>query len=371
MTRILFVVPHLHGSMRLLANTLRFLDHRKYAVELLVISPEVTLEDEFPPWIRMHVRKGGDSCLDRLRWLLRLLKDAPKHDILVGYSELTPTYLTALAGYLRQKPVIGWVHTSLSQVFRWNLRPYWAHRWFMATVYPRLEKVVAVSEGLADDLRTHFGWPNVLGIRNCIDVKRVQQLAKESLPEDLRLLFEKPVLINVAKLTFQKAQELLLAAHGQLLLEGVDHHLLLVGDGPQREDLERLAKDLGVEGSVHFLGFHSNPYPLIIASRGLVLNSRFEGFGLVLAEALALGVPVVATDCQSGPREILSNGEYGLLVPTEDPDALAAAMKRLLIDETLHSTLCRRGPQRAWHYDCSQVVPELDALFDSVVKRGP
>lgn len=371
MIRVLCVVPHLYGSMRLLANTLRFLERQRFTVKLFVLSPRLTLKDEFPPDIGMRVFSGETSLLQRTLILRALLEEASGYDVLISYSELTTTYLTALAGLMNRKPVIGWVHTSLSQVFKLKLRPHKAHRIFLSLFYPRLAEVIAVSEPLSENLKSSFGWKNVTCIRNCIDVKWVQRAASTDLPPSMSRVFDRPVLINVAGLSYEKGQELLITAHHRLLDEGFQHNLLLVGEGPLRKHLESLVKRLRVESSVYFAGFLKNPYPLIARSKGLVLSSRFEGFGLVLVEALALGVPVIASDCDCGPREILNDGQDGLLVPPEDSEALAIAMKRILTDEPLSLQLRQRGLQRAWHYDCAKVVPALESLLNSVVRGRP
>jgi glycosyltransferase involved in cell wall biosynthesis len=357
--------------MRLLAGVLRFLKRDRFAVKLLVLNPFLDLKCEFGSDVALRVLKGDASLTQRMRMFCAIQEEAIEHDILVGYAELTPTYLTALAGYLRRKPVIGWVHISLLQVFKLKLRPHAAHRFFLTLIYPRLTRVIGVSEGVSNELKSAFGLKNVTCIRNCIDVEEVQRLAAEPLPKGLKSIFERPVLINVGVLGYQKAQDVLIAAHSRLMAEGLLHNLLLVGEGPSKKELELLARDLFVEASVHFAGLLKNPYPVMARSKAFVLSSRFEGFGLVLVEALALGLPVVATDCDSGPREILENGRYGLLASPNDPSALAAAMKRILIDGELASLLRQRGYQRAWHYDCGEVVPQVQLLFDAVARSKP
>ncbi len=103
-------------------------------------------------------------------------------------------------------------------------------------------------------------------------------------------------------------------------------HLVLLGEGPLRPKLESMVWDLGLAGRVHFAGFQNNPLPWMREATLLVLPSRHEGLGNVLIEALACGTQIVATDCPSGPAEILEGGKYGQLVPVEDPTALAQAM---------------------------------------------
>ena len=122
----------------------------------------------------------------------------------------------------------------------------------------------------------------------------------------------------------QKNHHLLLQAYAetdQLL------PLVLVGQGGLQAECEALAKQLGISDKVFFVGFHSNPYPWIASATGMVLSSIYEGFGIVIAEALALDVPVISTDCESGPAEILPSNN---LIPVNDADALAEKMTQLM-----------------------------------------
>src|SRR5207248_8646490 len=104
----------------------------------------------------------------------------------------------------------------------------------------------------------------------------------------------------------------------------------LIGDGPRPVTLEQTATELGLRDDVAFLGFRENPYPFIKRATALVLSSRYEGFGNVLVEALALGTSVVSSDCPHGPAEILDHGRFGLLVPVGDAEAMASDMWQVL-----------------------------------------
>ena len=105
---------------------------------------------------------------------------------------------------------------------------------------------------------------------------------------------------------------------------------MLLGAGPMLDELRSLADLLGIAEHVAFEGFVQNPLPYMRAADGFVLSSRSEGFGNVLVEAMGCGTPVVSTDCPHGPSDILARGDYGILVPPRDPDALALAFGRLL-----------------------------------------
>ena len=131
-------------------------------------------------------------------------------------------------------------------------------------------------------------------------------------------------IVHVGRFKLQKDHALLIRAYAQ---SSAQVPLVLVGTGPEMAACQALAATLGVADKVIFVGFQANPYPFIRHAGLMVLSSRFEGFGIVIAEALALGVPVVSTDCESGPRELLPTH---CLVPVGDVAALANKINQAL-----------------------------------------
>ena len=140
---------------------------------------------------------------------------------------------------------------------------------------------------------------------------------------------EPPVILGVGRLTAQKAFDVLITAFAQVR-ESQQARLLILGEGEDRPMLEALVKRLGLEQDIALPGFVSNPYSYMAHASLFVLSSRWEGLPTVLVEAMSVGTPVIATDCPSGPREILRDGQYGPLVPVDDPAALARAIQNLL-----------------------------------------
>ena len=133
----------------------------------------------------------------------------------------------------------------------------------------------------------------------------------------------------IGRLSEQKGFDCLLNALARV--DNKDLHLVILGEGPLRVQLESQAKNLGISERVHLPGFVTNPVCILEKSALFVLPSRWEGFGNVIIEALSTGVPIVATDCPGAPRELLLDGKLGHLVPPDDPDALAAAIAEALV----------------------------------------
>lgn len=196
--------------------------------------------------------------------------------------------------------------------------------WQLRLFYPHADGVIGVSQGVTADLLQQIGG----------DPARFHTIYNPVLPRDLAersraavvhpwVETEVPLLVGAGRLTRQKDFATLLRALA-LVRQQRPCRLLLLGDGPEREHLHGLAAELDLVDAVDFHGFVPNPFPWIARADLFVLSSAWEGFGNVLVEAMALGVPVVSTDCPSGPREILHDGALGPLSPVGDPAALAA-----------------------------------------------
>lgn len=193
--------------------------------------------------------------------------------------------------------------------------------------YPWADEIVAVSKGVADDLVQSLALPQ----------ERIHVIYEPAFTPDL---FEKaressghpwlepktaPTILGVGRLTKQKDFATLIQAFAEIR-KHMQARLIILGEGEERPHLERRVQDLGLEGDVSLPGFADNPYAYMQRADVFVMSSAWEGFGMVLVEALAVGTPVVSTDCPSGPAEILDQGKYGALVPVGDTAALAHAV---------------------------------------------
>jgi len=197
-------------------------------------------------------------------------------------------------------------------------------RWAMRWLYRLADGLVAVSAGVAQDLRSlGLADDRIHVIRNPVDVERLRYLAGAG--QSLSNHNGEPYVVSLGRLAEQKDHLTLLHAYAASALRG-SHRLVIVGGGKCHAKLKHLADELGLGDRVVFTGAMDNPYRVLADAKLHVLSSRWEGYPNVLLEALALGVPVVSTDCLHGPREILDGGRYGRLVRVGDAAALARAM---------------------------------------------
>ena len=200
--------------------------------------------------------------------------------------------------------------------------------------YRLVDCVTCVSEGLTSELRGLSRLTSrVVTVRNPWFHVADQDTTGS---RDARLYWNEPdgfKIITVGVLKAQKNHELLIECISELKNRKIS--LLIVGDGPRKKYLEKLVSDKGLCGHITFFGYSPTPLKIMMAADLFVLSSNYEGFPNVLMEALSIGLPVVSTDCNYGPSEILMNGRFGLLVPPGDLNQLKSAIERALAGEKL------------------------------------
>jgi glycosyltransferase involved in cell wall biosynthesis len=225
--------------------------------------------------------------------------------------------------------------------------------------YPLADAVVAVSAGVADDLSSTTGFPRerITVIHNPVVTEELVARSREPLDHPWFAVDDPPVLLAVGRLTRQKDYPTLLRAFKHLRGER-RARLVILGEGEEREALERSIHELGIAEDVQLLGFVENPYPYMRTAAAFVLSSAYEGLPTVMIEAMACGTAVVSTDCPSGPREILKDGRYGALVPVGDELALAEAIQQTLAKPSLPAV-----DQRARDFTPEHAVKKYVELF--------
>lgn len=273
--------------------------------------------------------------------ILRVKRSEQVDVIIAGSFGLNQVLLAARALGILRCPLIVVEHLGVK--FRLDVlagsHPFATtfFREVLSRLYRHAGTVVAVSHGVANEFRDVLGLPtaSVETIYNGIEVEAIRSMVNDAPINAFTPVFDslpRPIVISVGRLEPQKAQEDFLAAFALLPTE-LRGSLVILGEGSRRELLTGLARELGIQTDVHLPGHVENPWWFIARSDVFALSSHFEGFALVLVEALACGVPVVSTDCPSGPSEILERVERTRLVPVRAPAALCSALSSLLRDE--------------------------------------
>jgi GalNAc-alpha-(1->4)-GalNAc-alpha-(1->3)-diNAcBac-PP-undecaprenol alpha-1,4-N-acetyl-D-galactosaminyltransferase len=173
-------------------------------------------------------------------------------------------------------------------------------------------------------------------------------------------------LVAMGRLVDQKGFDILLDAFAQLAARHADWSLVIIGDGPLRDDLVARANASGLKQQVHFTGALSDPFSVLRAADLFVLPSRFEGFPNALCEAMACGVAAISFNCPSGPADIIRDGVDGILVPPEDVPALVAALDRLMRNDEERRQLASRAPEVAKRFSRDKVLLLWEELFQQL-----
>ena len=249
---------------------------------------------------------------------------------------------------------------SMALPRRWRIWPRSFFIFYKKKVYGLASVVVAVSEGVAREHKELYRSNRVKTILNGINVEKVRASSEGEIPHEY-LRGDVPVLVSVGRFSAEKGYEHLLKAL-KIVNETTEARLLMVGDGRTRKDLVRAAKRLGVYGKTAMVG-QTSPYRYMRHADIFVFSSLWEGCALVLLEAISLGLPIVSTDCDHGPREIIENGKSGLLVPVADPEKMAAAILTLIEDENLRLRLGAEAERRSRFFTRERMISSYEEVF--------
>lgn len=288
------------------------------------VHPEVTLVD-------LNKSRVWLALPSLLRYVLRR---HPQALLSLGFSaNVLASALTVLVPY--DLGIYISVRSNMSRHSRND--EVWYSRWvptIIQIVYPLADKIIAVSKGVLEDLSNISPRAASRGcvIYNPVFSSEIIEKAEQPICHPWLQKDGPPVILGVGRLTPQKNFDLLLRSFRRMERDR-EVRLVILGNGNQRESLEGRIEALDLECRVDLPGFVENPYPYMRRASLLVLSSDYEGLPSVPIQALACGCPVVATDCPSGPREILEDGKWGRLVPVGDEEALAEAMEKSLDEE--------------------------------------
>lgn len=339
--KLLAFVPELGGGgaeMHLI-RVLNHLDPKEFDVVVVVARSGGSYESKLREHVRLEActRNVRSSVLSMYASIpkLRRMVQSERPDIVISLLEHSSVALYDSLRGLKNRPLLclgiqnnftsmlGGLPPSLRLWYGWQIR----------NAYASADQIIALSQGVAEDLISHV--PKALGrvtvIYNAGFDRAILNMAREPLNVERP---QAPLFVACGRLVKQKDYPTLLRAFARLRMEE-EPNLWILGRGPEESELKNLARDLGIADKIIFLGYQDNPFKYMARADVFVLSSAWEGFGNVIVEALALGLPVVCTDCPFGPSEILNDGEYGDLVSVGDVAGLANAMKKVYIRDDL------------------------------------
>ena len=363
--KILFLVPSFAGGVggaeRVITTLLRHLDHSRFECHLALVGKGDSFLEGVPDEVTVHHLGVSRMryCIPAVVGLIRRLRPDTILSTVIFLNAMLMLARPLLAG----RPKILLREASLPSAFLAQGAPNpRILKWMYRRLYPRADQIICLCDAAVDDLVEHLGIrrDKLVRIYNPVDVEMVRRLAEDS---QSPYSGPGPHVIAMGRLQHEKAYDVLLKAFSGVLKTLPQAELTILGEGPLEAQLRKQALELGVDHAVAFRGFQKNPWPYVKHADLFVMASRFEGLPNALLEVLALGVPVVATDCPGGVREIQNSVREIVLVPPDDHAALAAAMVAALSKPNSGKSSSRPEPERLVDFDLQHAVREYSELF--------
>lgn len=339
--KLCFVIRSLSGggAERVLSNLANYFSLNGYKVILICLDHEEVKYNVEPNIIvKTLVNRGSkENKFSRIYYALvtfaKLMRIISKEQPLCSISFMTSVNLwTGLCCWLLNKPFIVSERTSPHYTLaKFNGMT----KWIAFKIYSKAKNVVLPSKSMSSSLRSI---PQFEHLNNLVSIYNPVNVFNAPLKNTVH---HKPFVLSVGRLDHDKGFDLLIDAF--YLLNDPNIDLLISGVGPSKYLLKKKVAKLGLKSKVKFIGFKRNLQDYYVRAEIFVLASRVEGYPNVLVEAMSLGCPVVATDCDFGPAEIIKHGVNGLLVQLEDASGLANAMENLLHNPTLRSKFAANG----------------------------
>ncbi|PRY26824.1 N-acetylgalactosamine-N,N'-diacetylbacillosaminyl-diphospho-undecaprenol 4-alpha-N-acetylgalactosaminyltransferase [Aliiruegeria haliotis] len=359
--RVTFLINSMEGggAERAMANLLSHLRQplSGWDVELVLLDDLPVVQD-IPEWVDVVTLDGRGSMFRSARQLARHLRRNPP-SVCVSYLARSNCLNVLLSPVSSHRAVISERVQTSSHLA--TSRVGALYRGITRLAYPRAASVIAVSGGVADDLVANFAVPRdkTVVIGNPIDAAALETAAQEPPATALPDRF----ILAVGRMVVNKNFEMLIEGYDRVRPE---EDLVILGEGPERPKLEAMVSARGLQGRVHMPGFVKNPYPVMARAAYLVSCSNAEGFPNTIIEAMTLGLPVIATDCPSGPFDVLrgegareggkrGNARDGLLIPMNDVDALADGMMHYSV-AVQRADYAARAKERARDFGVETVV---------------
>ncbi|MEI2436132.1 glycosyltransferase [Priestia megaterium] len=355
--KLAIVVPSMRGggAERVVLNLVSNLDREKYEIRLILIKKEGPYVKFLPQDITI-VDLNSSRVRNSIIKLIKELNRFQPHTILstLGYLNLI---ILGIKGLLKGRPniIIREANTPSLDLTGVPLIKRKLILFLYRSLYPKAHAIIAQCKSMKDDIVNflHVSENKVLYIYNPLNLEHIN--ANKNIEENPYNV-DNVNIVSVGRLTYQKGFDILLEAFNIVTKQVPNTHLTILGEGKLKEDLLRKAEELNITKRVSIVDFKSNPYPYYYYANTYVLSSRWEGFPNTLLEALACGTKVVAFDCKSGPKEILQDDKYGILVKKLNSSSLAKS----IVDSIFGKNLSQ---DRANYYSLERIIKEYEQIL--------
>jgi glycosyltransferase involved in cell wall biosynthesis len=347
------------GAERVMLNLAEGLSGLGLKVDLVIVQAVGEYIDAIPPHVRL-VHLQSPRLIQAVPALRRYLVENQPTTLISALEDTNIAAIVAKQWANVNTRLIVTVHNQLSQEVKHAKN--WKRRWvpyLLRWIYPGADVVVGVSAGVVTDLHQFGVNPRqTQAIYNPIVTPTLLNHRQNPVAHPWFAPGQPPVILGVGRLNDQKDFLTLIQAFAQMRQQQ-PARLMILGEGEERARLEQSIASLGISADVSLPGFVANPYSYMAAAAVVVLSSAWEGFGNVLVEAMAMGTPVISTNCDSGPAEILNHGQYGTLVPVGDATAMATAIAATLRQPPPAVLL----QQRAQAFSLDNVIAQYQQLL--------
>jgi glycosyltransferase involved in cell wall biosynthesis len=391
--KVLLMLWSLHGggAERMAVRLIENLDPREFEVKigllrrsgeyLSEVDPSEVLTPNWDQSEALAFDDRGNQNIFKIKNLIRGTLMAPfgfskilkafEPDVMISFCKGTSIAVMG-ATWIYGRKKVKWIvregnnttaviHDELKNPILRKLLMWITHKCFSSA-----DCLLSVSEDLATRLGEEMKSPPrmIQSIHNATDIEMVQKKAEESVFSPTT----RPYFIAAGRLHYQKAYDQMIRSYAASNAKD-SHDLILLGKGPDETKLKELISNLGLESKVHLLGWRENPWAYIAKSEAFLLSSRWEGVPNIMIEAMACGVPIISTDCDFGPRELITNGQEGFLLPVDDTDAMSAAMNELVSNSARRKEMAEASLLRVKDFCVEAIVENYADLIRRVSKK--
>lgn len=361
------------GAEKHLLRIVNNLDRQEFQISLALATPGGAYEGDLASDVKLYhltENKGTAALLQSLIPLRQLIKTL-QPDILCSVLDHVNIVAMIAVKSLPNPPKTVLSIQVPPSIHNRKSRRQVVNRTVLALIpwiYPQADRLLALSQGVAEDVKSLIPKNTPVeviynaGVDQEVLHKAKIPLPSEILPQDAKLI------VACGRLTEQKGFTYLLEAFAQVK-KFIPVRLWILGEGELQQTLETQIQQLNLKDCVELIGFKSNPFQYMAAADLFVLSSIYEGFGNVIVEAMACGTPVVASDCPHGPKEIITDGVNGLLIPPKNPQALAQAIIKVLTNPELAQQFKENGKKRAQDFDSWAIASLYGDLFAELLEK--
>jgi glycosyltransferase involved in cell wall biosynthesis len=373
MKRVCFVLPSLAGggAERVAVQVLSALDATRWDRSMYLFKREGPYLADVPSSVRL-ASASSESRLGRLLELRRFIRDT-RPDLVVSFLSYFTVLAAAKAAGVGAR-VVFVLGTPMS-AFLNDADYHWktpSHRTVFTLItragYNLADAIATTSTGVSDDLMRHFGVREnaIKVVHNPIDFDALAGASTEPLESTDERAWNHPAIVSAGRLAEAKNYPLLIDAMALLRRRLPAARLFILGQGDQELQLRQQIASLGLADTVRLCGFQRNPWKYIARADVFALTSRYEGFGNVLVEAMACGVPVVATS-SPGPLEIVQDNVDGMIVPEHTAAAVANALEAMLTDERRRASMAAAAKEASRRFALPAIAGQYDTWFSELV----